>query len=76
MFLWATPTELSVRHAITPSFTGGYSQATPTEFFKTGHLCNFLKLFFEGLHFSMLLDYGGKIYKGYILLIFMSYGQF
>jgi hypothetical protein len=64
MFLWATPTELRVELAITPSFTGGYSQATPTEFLKTGLLCNFLKLFFEGLHFSMLMDYGKKIYQG------------
>jgi len=32
MFLRGTPTELRMRHVLTPSFTGGYSQATPTEF--------------------------------------------
>jgi hypothetical protein len=32
MFRWATPTELRMRDILTPSFTGGYSQATPMEF--------------------------------------------
>ena len=34
MFSWVTPTELRLRYIITPSSTGGYSQATPTEFTK------------------------------------------
>jgi hypothetical protein len=32
IFLWATPTELRLRDILTPSFTGGYAQATPMEF--------------------------------------------
>jgi len=37
MLPWVTPTELRMTYVLTPSFTGGYSQATPTEFLITGN---------------------------------------